>query len=128
MTTVPILCVIIQQIFLMPSTSKKVLAVDIGKRRKEIYMTEGVKETVCTSCIHRVVCSRMREYLGIIKEIDSCTYCSEDEDNVVAIISKVDWIVMQYPLCKYYLREQKTTRLQNICNSDSDYAQFAEGV
>lgn len=34
----------------------------------------------------------------------------------------------QYPLCKYYLREQKTTRLQNICNSDSDYAQFAEGV
>ena len=80
-------------------------------------MTEGVKETACTSCIHRVVCSRMREYLGIIKEIDSCTYCSEDEDNVVAIISKVDWIVMQYPLCKYYLREQKTTRLQNICNS-----------
>lgn len=80
------------------------------------------------SKIHRVVCSRMREYLGIIKEIDSCTYCSEDEDNVVAIISKVDWIVMQYPLCKYYLREQKTTRLQNICNSDSDYAQFAEGV
>ena len=101
---------------------------DIGKRRKEIYMTEGVKETACTSCIHRVVCSRMREYLGNIKEIDSCTYCSEDEDNVVAIISKVDWIVMQYPLCKYYLREQKTTRLQNICNSDSDYAQFAEGV
>ena len=100
----------------------------IGKRRKEIYMTEGVKETACTSCIHRVVCSRMREYLGIIKEIDSCTYCSEDEDNVVAIISKVDWIVMQYPLCKYYLREQKTTGLQNICNSDSDYAQFAEGV
>lgn len=76
------------------------------------------------------ICDYLEECLfePSIKEIDSCTYCSEDEDNVVAIISKVDWIVMQYPLCKYYLREQKTTRLQNICNSDSDYAQFAEGV
>lgn len=35
---------------------------------------------------------------------------------------------IQYPLCKYYLREQKTTRLQNICNPDSDYTQFVEEV
>lgn len=61
------------------------------------------------------------------KKIELLT-CSDTVIRCKYRISKVDWIVMQYPLCKYYLREQKTTRLQNICNSDSDYAQFAEGV
>ena len=55
----------------------------------------GVKETLCTHCIHREVCKNMLDYLNILKAVENATMESERRDFISTINVG----------CKYYKNE-----------------------
>ena len=62
-------------------------------------MNKGVKETFCTKCIHREVCSKKFLYFKIVEALDEC--CAIQGDDIV-LISSIDWITVSHPVCKHY--------------------------
>lgn len=55
----------------------------------------GVKETLCTHCIHRKVCENMLDYLNILKAVENATMKAERHDFISTISVG----------CKYYKNE-----------------------
>ena len=66
-------------------------------------MSECVKETKCTSCIHRVVCMHKLEFLRICEAVDSATiYENTDHGYREHPISRYDCFGGVDVKCKYY--------------------------
>ena len=47
-------------------------------------MPEGVKETLCTHCIHREVCAYKQDFLDIIKAVEDATIIKEFPDGTAS--------------------------------------------
>lgn len=52
----------------------------------------GVKETLCTHCAHREVCTYKKDYLNVLKEVENTTMKLSSHDFIGAISVG----------CKYY--------------------------
>lgn len=66
----------------------------------------GVKETLCTRCIHKDVCSYKHDYLDIIKAVENVTvakglYC-------VKKVIDYDFIGTIHVSCRYYENRTET--------------------
>lgn len=55
---------------------------------------EGVRETLCTSCNHRDVCSHKDDYLAMLKSLEETFNSFPKEEK--------DFMVMRDPECKFY--------------------------
>lgn len=55
----------------------------------------GVKDTLCTHCIHRKVCENMLDYLNILKSVEDAASKAE----------RCDFISTISVGCKYYKNE-----------------------
>lgn len=46
----------------------------------------GVKETLCTSCVHAQVCSLKQTFLAVQKEVDNISISAEEKNSVFNIV------------------------------------------
>ena len=69
----------------------------------------GVKETACTNCFHRKVCSLKTTFLKAQKAIDNA-YVEEKREDGLAItkISDIPFLCGLTLVCKYYIPDAAT--------------------
>lgn len=48
----------------------------------------GTKETLCTRCAHREVCTYKQDYLDILKAVDNATVTRDTPDGKIAFLCK----------------------------------------
>lgn len=69
----------------------------------------GVKETLCTSCEHREVCSYKEKFLKAVNAVDDCmvSYPNESEPCTYEHIRLCDisWIKPVELRCKFYMEK-----------------------
>lgn len=51
----------------------------------------ATKETLCTSCGHRQVCSKVNEFIAVQKAVDNLTI-GTDEDGGVMFVRDAQWL------------------------------------
>ena len=77
-------------------------------------MSEGVKETLCTRCVHREVCIHKLDYLNILKAVENARVAAvKDEATGGFSSTKVidyDFIGGISVGCRYYLYRTDTYR------------------
>ena len=77
-------------------------------------MSEGVKETLCTSCQHREVCIYKLDYLNILKAIGNARVSDVKETPDGGFSSKkvadYDFISGISVYCRYYRNRTNTYR------------------
>lgn len=68
-------------------------------------MADSLKETACTGCIHREVCTYKYDYLKIIEAVNNAEVHSTAPDGRHSFkkVSLYDFIEDINVLCKYYL-------------------------
>lgn len=69
-------------------------------------MPDGVKETLCTSCIHREVCAYKQDFLKIIEAVEYATVIKEFPDGTASLnrVTCYDFISGISVGCKYFRR------------------------
>ncbi len=70
-------------------------------------MSDAVKETLCTRCVHRNVCSHKNDYLAIIKTISE-VYVNEPLPNGKVSSKRIvdfDFIDNISVSCRYYANQ-----------------------
>lgn len=78
-------------------------------------MNQGVRETSCTSCVHREVCMYKNEYLDILKAVSDATVNKATPDGRMSMkkVSSFDFISSIDVVCRYsttYKNEQNWRR------------------
>ena len=77
-------------------------------------MSEGVKETLCTRCVHRGVCVHKLDYLNILKAIENARVSVVKENTDGGFSSKkvadYDFISGISVGCRYYRHRTDTCR------------------
>lgn len=76
-------------------------------------MNNGVRETLCTSCSHKEVCSFKDEFLSAIKAIDEVLVGLPSKDPNVGCMIKlrdITWIKPAELMCIHYNKNISTTR------------------
>ncbi len=58
--------------------------------KEEPIMYNGTKETLCTACGHREICSKKNEFLAVQKAIDDLSIGTEE--NGVARVCDMQWM------------------------------------
>lgn len=61
----------------------------------------GAKETLCTECSHRDICSKKDQYLSIVPKIDDITYSGKN-GGIAKLCDSNDFQVDL--ICKHYLK------------------------
>jgi len=69
-------------------------------------MPEGVKETLCTHCVHREVCAYKQDFLNIVKAVEYATVAEELPDGRTSLkrVTCYDFISGISVGCKYFRR------------------------
>ena len=65
-------------------------------------MDEGVRETLCSSCSHRDVCTHKDDYLNMVKSLQEMFYKFPDNERY--------FIYLRDPDCKFYSKESSAPR------------------
>lgn len=65
-------------------------------------MSEGVRETLCSSCGHRDVCAHKDIYLNMVKSLQEMFYKSPKNER--------NFMYLRDPDCKFYSKELITPR------------------
>lgn len=65
-------------------------------------MTNCVKETLCTSCVHREVCSKKEEYLAAQKAVDDLRI-GATETSTGVYLNSIPWIRPVQLQCTYHM-------------------------
>ena len=77
-------------------------------------MPEGVKETLCTRCVHREVCVHKLDYLNILKVVENARVSSITDTQDGGFSSKkvadYDFISGISVYCRYYRTGTNTYR------------------
>ena len=72
-------------------------------------MMDGVRETLCTRCVHREVCKLKDNYLAVVSAIQNENVYVDHEHAISSKAVKLyDFIEIQDPKCKYYINEITT--------------------
>ncbi len=72
----------------------------------------GVKETLCTRCVHQEVCIHKRDYLDILKAVENATVIRNTHDGKIASKNVIhyDFISEISVGCKYHQNRTETYR------------------
>ena len=77
-------------------------------------MSEGVKETLCTRCVHKDVCAYKLDYLNILKAVENARVSSITDTQDGGFSSKkvtdYDFISGIYVYCRYHRNFTDTYR------------------
>lgn len=75
-------------------------------------MFEGVKETLCTHCVHREVCTYKQDYLDILKAVENASVIKDAPDRKITSkkVINYDFISKISVGCKYYQNWTETYR------------------
>ena len=75
-------------------------------------MFEEVKETLCTRCAHREVCTHKQDYLDILKAVENATVTRDTADGKITSkkVIHYDFISGISAGCKYHLNWTETYR------------------
>ena len=77
-------------------------------------MSEGVKETLCTRCVHKDVCAYKLDYLNILKAVENARVSSIADTQDGGFSSKkvtdYDFISGIYVYCRYHRNFTDTYR------------------
>ena len=77
-------------------------------------MPDGVKETLCTRCVHKDVCAYKLDYLNIIKAVENARVSVVKDDSDAGFSSKkvadYDFISEISIGCRYYRHRTDTCR------------------
>ena len=65
-------------------------------------MDGAVRETLCSSCIHRNVCAHKDDYLNMVKSLDEMFYKFPENER--------EFMYLRDPDCKFYSKESSTPR------------------
>ena len=65
-------------------------------------MDEGVRETLCSSCSHRDVCTHKDDYLNMVKSLQEMFYKFPENER--------DFMYLRDPDCKFHSKELSTPR------------------
>ena len=65
-------------------------------------MDEGVRETLCSSCSHRDVCTHKDDYLNMVKSLQETFYKFPENER--------EFMYLRDPDCKFYSKESSTPR------------------
>lgn len=65
-------------------------------------MDEGVRETLCSSCSHRDVCTHKDDYLNMVKSLQEMFYKFPENER--------DFMCLRDPDCKFYSKVLSTPR------------------
>ena len=65
-------------------------------------MDEGVRETLCSSCSHRDVCTHKDDYLNMVKSLQEMFYKFPENER--------DFMYLRDPDCEFYSKESSTPR------------------
>ena len=65
-------------------------------------MDEGVRETLCSSCIHRYFCTHKDDYLNMIKSLQETFYKFPKNDR--------SFMCLRDPDCEFYSKELSIPR------------------
>ena len=65
-------------------------------------MDGAVRETLCSSCIHRDVCTHKDDYLNILKSLEEMFHKFPDNER--------DFMYLRDPDCKFYSKVLSTPR------------------
>ena len=65
-------------------------------------MDEGVRETLCSSCSHRDVCTHKDDYLNMVKSLQEMFYKFPENER--------EFMYLRDPDCKFYSKESSTPR------------------
>lgn len=82
-------------------------------------MSECVKETKCTSCIHRAVCMHKSDFLRICEAVDRAKIYEKTENgHLECSFSRYDFFGGIDVKCKYYDAELTKRKGEfNICSN-----------
>lgn len=71
-------------------------------------MSDGCKETLCTSCSHWQVCSLKMTYLKAQEAIDRACFNESEGDGVrtTYVANLRDWLTIPALQCKHYQRRE----------------------
>ena len=99
-------------------------ALETKKEEKETVMT-GVKETQCTSCIHREVCKLKNAFLEACDGVANFKYTHQEDDSIVRL-ADVHFIYPVELKCKYYQNlinvRNGAFDVTNLCGTSSSTA------
>jgi hypothetical protein len=72
----------------------------------------GVKETLCTRCVHQEVCIHKQDYLDILKAVENATVIRNTHDGKIASKNVIhyDFISEISVGCKYHQNRTETYR------------------
>ena len=76
-------------------------------------MSDGVKETLCTRCVHRTVCKHKDEFLKAIQAVNEATVDEFENDGNRMRMTKVvniDCVGNISVTCRYHQPEVSTPR------------------
>ena len=75
-------------------------------------MFEEVKETLCTHCAHREVCTHKQDYLDILKAVENATVTRDTSDGKITSkkVIHCDFISGISVGCKYHQNWTETYR------------------
>lgn len=65
-------------------------------------MNKGVRETLCSSCSHRDVCTHKDDYMHMVKSLQEM-FCKFPEN-------ERGFMYLRDPECRFYLKEFRTPR------------------
>ena len=65
-------------------------------------MDGAVRETLCSSCSHRDVCTHKDDYLNMVKSLQEMFYKFPENER--------DFMYLRDPDCKFYSKESSTPR------------------
>ena len=68
-------------------------------------MDIGVRETLCSKCLHCQVCGHKKNYLAMVKRLEDLFYSVPEEDR--------DAVVLQDPACKFNQKKMEVPSFVN---------------
>jgi hypothetical protein len=91
------------------------------RRKKQMF--EGVKEPLCTRCVHREVCTYKQDYLDILKAVENTSVIRDTPDRKITSKKVIcyDFISEIAVCCKYYQNWTGTYRSGEVdgrCKED----------
>lgn len=85
-------------------------------------MSNGVKETMCTSCIHLPVCSLKETFLKAQQAVDDACFSEPNYDKttrITYVVNLREWIEPPKLRCRHYIQQQIYRNINSLGGTQS---------
>lgn len=76
-------------------------------------MTNGVKETTCTRCVHRGICKHQDNFLKVINAVNHANVVEEENEQGLyssKCVTNFECVKSIEVICEFYQKEQPQNR------------------